>query len=135
MSIRIFLYKKPKHAIGKKRCRVPRDEGLGAAWYNASCFNRFCLQRQLSDDKANPAVTRLWFTSYRIIGQLSILLPSALTYVLTRAFNVLEQHHFPWYHKVQIWSHENPRENHLACLDEENYSSENVKSTERQWVI
>ena len=80
--------------------QVPRDEGLGAAWYNASCYNRFCLQRQLSDDKANPAVTRLWFTSYRITRKLSILHHSALTYVLTRAFSVLEQNYFPWYHKV-----------------------------------
>ena len=96
-----YSYKKPKHTIGKKRCRVPRDEGLGAAWYNASCsLNRFCLQRQLSDDRSNPAVTRLWFTSYRITGKLSMLHHSALTNVLTRAFNVLEQHYFPWYHKV-----------------------------------
>ena len=35
MSIRIFP-QKPKHAIGKKRYRVPRGEGLGVAWHNSS---------------------------------------------------------------------------------------------------
>ena len=53
-------------------------------------------------------------------------------YVLTRAFNVLEQHYFPWYHKVQIWSHENPRENPTACLCDEKTTFENVKSAGRQ---